>query len=53
MTSSSVTTRYKNRQFRFLPEELEALRVRAKADRTSEAEVMRKALRAYLSLPER
>jgi hypothetical protein len=50
MTSGSVTRRYKNRQFRFLPEELNALKQRAEADGLSEAEVLRKALRAYLGL---
>jgi hypothetical protein len=52
MASGSVTRRrYTNRQFRFLPEELAALKQRAEADGLSEAEVMRKALRAYLGLP--
>jgi hypothetical protein len=52
MAGSSVTTRYKNRQFRFHPDELAALKSRAKADQVSEAEVVRRALRAYLNLPQ-
>jgi hypothetical protein len=51
MTKPSVPRRYKNRQFRFLPEELEALKARAEADNVSEAEIVRLALRTYLGLP--
>lgn len=46
----TVPRRYVNRQFRFQPDELAALKARSEKLGISEAELVRRAVRLYLGL---